>query len=236
MMKLSSDNTTDFKRMRSLLLKVPASMQDELFGELEKLEKEYNNVLSAQQQLPEIEKRLKKLTEPPLQHGIILAEKGEDQVEIGLQGIRYDVALAVDEKNDAETLPGREALISKTESAVVKVLGKYDRGESAEVSNVLGPIHPPIELPSGESTNDSNCSCYPKDCKHYRRLHVRCGNSEGLVVEASDLIQMEEINIGDIVRVDVRLARISSRSASSVAHATAFWTSRRLFRYLSAPN
>lgn len=188
------------KRSIETLDSVPSGSKNNLIGQVDNLKTEYEN------KIHKLEEQIKMLKIPPLQHGVIISPEKDGYLTIGIQGVRFNVALAIDHNEIKEIKPCSEVLINESGRAVVKVLGKYNRGDSAEVLNVLDLLHPPIELPDGKTKNNPDCPSFPKDCKHYKRLHVRGGNNEAIVVETSEYIQMEEINIGDIVRVDTRLA------------------------------
>jgi len=153
---------------------------------------------------------------------------------VGVHGQRYEVKLATSDISLDQLREGQEVVLNKMMN-VVGVRNYNVRGDTAEVVNVIsppgtarvlsvpdndGPLR--VQWPDGDKFEIS-CSAELRERLHRGdivqvdpsgqkaiakvkpRLHVRSGGSEGIVVEISDRLFEEGVEIGDIVRVDTRL-------------------------------
>lgn len=152
---------------------------------------------------------------------------------VGLNGQRYEVSLATDEAAAAGLSQGQEVALNK-EMNIVGIRDRFERGQTAEVINILSPSGAAevlamdgqqlqVKLNDGSAKFEVTVEPGLAGSLHVGdvvgldrerrravsrvkpRLHVRPSGSEAVVVEMIDRLFEEPIAIGDLVRVDTRL-------------------------------
>jgi SpoVK/Ycf46/Vps4 family AAA+-type ATPase len=175
------------------------------------------------------------LGNPPLTGVSIEGENYDQRdLVIGVRGQRLEVKLGNNSFDPTQLQEGQEVLVNKN-SNVVGVRSQYVRGETAEVINIIFPSGTAQVSTIDEEAEKlvvrwSEGKKFEVTCERslsrslYRgaivridedsnravekikpRLHVRCGNSDGIVVEISDRLFQQGVEIGDLVRIDTRL-------------------------------
>ena len=174
----------------------PALLVSNLFDlatELEAIRGEYEQSLSQTQNnielIQELREKVNKLTRQPLMHALLIGPslRNGDYI-ISHNGQRMEVGLVSADEGQydpATLLPGTEVLINRENYAIVGVRGPGNRGEVAEVVDII------------QDEPDSP-----------ERLLVRCGGSEGTIVEiAAPLLTLDRSSEadGNIETVKVQL-------------------------------
>ncbi|ACC81756.1 AAA family ATPase [Nostoc punctiforme] len=163
------------------------------------------------------------------------SSENEREIVVGVRGQRFEVKLATEEVPVEVLSEGQQLILNKVLNVVGVDNEQVMRGETAEVVNVISPVgtarvmnvptdDKPVRVQSLDGNKfEVNCalslrkSLHPGNivqldesqtlaiAKVKPRLHIRSGGNDGIVVEISDRLFQEGVEIGDLIRVDTRL-------------------------------